>query len=57
MSVVKNWMRAQGLPVDRVWQDIEDCIIKTLFSAEPMLKHNYRTCFPNHINGSGCFEV
>lgn len=50
-------MRAQGLPVDRVWQDIEDCIIKTLFSAEPMLKHNYRTCFPNHINGSGCFEV
>jgi len=31
--------------------------VKTLISAHPILKHNYRTCFPNHIRGSACFEI
>ena len=35
----------------------QDSIIKTLISAHPILKHNYRTCFPNHNKGSGCFEI
>lgn len=40
-----------------LWEDIEDIIIKTLISAHPVLKHNYRTCFPNHITGCACFEI
>ena len=32
-------------------------MIKTLISAHPILKHNYRTCFPNHNKGSACFEI
>lgn len=32
-------------------------IIKTLITAHPILKHNYRTCFPNHNKGSACFEI
>lgn len=32
-------------------------IIKTLIAAHPILKHNYRTCFPNHNKGSACFEI
>jgi len=35
----------------------QDVVIKTLISAHPILKHNYRTCFPNHIRGSACFEI
>lgn len=31
--------------------------LQTIFSADTMLKHNYRTCFPHHVNGSGCFEI
>lgn len=32
-------------------------IIKTLISIHPILKHNYRSCFPNHNRGSACFEI
>ena len=32
-------------------------IIKTILSADLVLKHGYKTCFPNHVNGSGCFEI
>uniref|UniRef100_A0A3B3ZJ22 Tubulin tyrosine ligase-like family, member 6 n=1 Tax=Periophthalmus magnuspinnatus TaxID=409849 RepID=A0A3B3ZJ22_9GOBI len=41
----------------KMWNDIEDVIIKVLISAHPILKHNYHTCFPNHTNGSACFEI
>lgn len=40
-----------------MWADIDDVIIKTLISAHSILKHNYRTCFPNHVKGSACFEI
>ena len=36
---------------------MEDVIIKTLLSADAVLKHNYRTCFPNRFVSSACFEV
>nr|XP_040032835.1 tubulin polyglutamylase ttll6 isoform X1 [Gasterosteus aculeatus aculeatus] len=42
---------------DKMWDDIEDVIVKTLISAHPTLKHNYHTCFPNHTTGSACFEI
>ncbi|KAK6470150.1 tubulin polyglutamylase ttll6-like [Huso huso] len=41
----------------KLWMDIDDVIIKTLISAHPVLKHNYHTCFPNHVTGSACFEI
>uniref|UniRef100_A0A0R3WFE9 Uncharacterized protein n=1 Tax=Taenia asiatica TaxID=60517 RepID=A0A0R3WFE9_TAEAS len=28
-----------------------------LMSGLPVLRHNYRTCFPNHIETSACFEI
>ena len=36
---------------------IQDVIIKTLIAADPILKHNYRSTFPNHTRGSACFEI
>ncbi|XP_061612382.1 tubulin polyglutamylase ttll6 isoform X2 [Phyllopteryx taeniolatus] len=41
----------------KLWGDIEDLIIKTLIVVQPVLKHNYRTCFPNHAAASVCFEI
>lgn len=37
--------------------NFQDVIIKTLIAAHPILKHNYRSCFPNHSKGSACFEI
>uniref|UniRef100_A0A8B9PU60 Tubulin polyglutamylase TTLL13 n=1 Tax=Apteryx owenii TaxID=8824 RepID=A0A8B9PU60_APTOW len=41
----------------KLWEDIEDIVIKTLISAHPVVKHNYQSCFPNHTTGCACFEI
>ncbi|XP_077989048.1 tubulin polyglutamylase ttll6-like isoform X1 [Glandiceps talaboti] len=57
ITTVNKWFEDNGYDCNKIWKDIEDCIIKTLISAHPILKHNYRTCFPNHMKGSACFEI
>ncbi|XP_061451873.1 tubulin polyglutamylase TTLL13 isoform X2 [Rhineura floridana] len=57
LSTLNTWMREHSYNMDELWRDIEDIIIKTLIAAHPVLKHNYRTCFPNHISGCACFEI
>ncbi|XP_046559027.1 LOW QUALITY PROTEIN: tubulin polyglutamylase ttll6-like [Haliotis rubra] len=57
ISTINRYMREKGYDVDKMWNDIDDVIIKTVISAHSVLKHNYRTCFPNHVKGSACFEI
>nr|XP_034325490.1 uncharacterized protein LOC105344081 isoform X24 [Crassostrea gigas] len=57
ISTINRYLRDKGYDVDKMWADIDDVIIKTLISAHSILKHNYRTCFPNHVKGSACFEI
>ncbi|XP_075714251.1 tubulin polyglutamylase TTLL13 isoform X2 [Rhinoderma darwinii] len=57
LSTLWTWLGNNKYNPAKLWEDIEDVIIKTLISAHPILKHNYRTCFPNHIAGSACFEI
>eukprot|EP00002_Diphylleia_rotans_P023611 TRINITY_DN4646_c0_g2_i5.p1 TRINITY_DN4646_c0_g2~~TRINITY_DN4646_c0_g2_i5.p1 ORF type:complete len:914 (-),score=170.44 TRINITY_DN4646_c0_g2_i5:137-2878(-) len=35
----------------------QDIIIKTLICIQPMLAHVYRTCVPDGMEGSACFEL
>ncbi|XP_063301721.1 tubulin polyglutamylase TTLL13 [Pelobates fuscus] len=57
LSTLNSWLEKNCYDTSKLWGDIEDVIIKTLVSAHPILKHNYRTCFPNHVAGSACFEI
>eukprot|EP00731_Ephydatia_muelleri_P016718 Em0009g1142a len=57
LSSVNKWLEENGYDIQKLWQSIEDVIIKTIISAHPVLKHNYRSCFPDHNQGSACFEV
>ncbi|XP_056022276.1 tubulin polyglutamylase ttll6-like isoform X20 [Ostrea edulis] len=57
ISTINRYLRDKGYDVDKMWADIDDVITKTLISAHSILKHNYRTCFPNHVKGSACFEI
>lgn len=57
LSVINKWFVENGYDIVKIWNSINDVIIKTLIAAHPILKHNYRTCFPNHIRGSACFEI
>ena len=57
ISHLNKWFEENGYNKEKIWADIEDVIIKTLIVSHPTLKHNYRTCFPNHNRGSACFEI
>lgn len=57
ISTINRWLKKNGFDVDKMWNDIDDVIIKVLLSAHAVLKHNYRTCFANHYKGSACFEI
>ncbi|XP_069078760.1 tubulin polyglutamylase TTLL13 isoform X1 [Pleurodeles waltl] len=57
LSTLNEWLKDHNYDTDKIWEDIEDVVIKTLIAAHPILKHNYRTCFPNHVAGSACFEI
>ena len=52
-----KYLDQHGYNVEKIWEDIDDVVTKTLISAHSVLKHNYRTCFPNHVRGSACFEI
>ena len=43
--------------VEPLWEGIKAIIIKTLISAQPQLSHTYRSCQPDDLENSLCFEV
>ncbi|KFZ48222.1 Tubulin polyglutamylase TTLL13, partial [Antrostomus carolinensis] len=57
LSTLNAWMIDNSYNTTKLWEDIEDIIIKTLISAHPVVKHNYQSCFPNHTSGCACFEI
>ncbi|XP_041829129.1 tubulin polyglutamylase ttll6 isoform X2 [Melanotaenia boesemani] len=57
LSSLNKHLESIDCNTEKMWNDIEDIIIKTLISAHPILKHNYHTCFPNHTSASACFEI
>ncbi|XP_041370181.1 tubulin polyglutamylase ttll6-like isoform X2 [Gigantopelta aegis] len=57
ITTVNKYLQDKGFNVEKMWSDIDDVIVKTCISAHSVLKHNYRTCFPNHVKGSACFEI
>ncbi|XP_050568987.1 tubulin polyglutamylase TTLL13 [Cygnus atratus] len=57
LSTLNAWMMDNSYNTTKLWEDIEDIIIKTLISAHPVVKHNYQSCFPNHATGCACFEI
>ncbi|XP_069884382.1 tubulin polyglutamylase TTLL6 isoform X3 [Dipodomys merriami] len=57
LSTFNMYMKNKGYDVEQIWKSIEDVIIKTLISAQPVIKHNYHSCFPSHTLNSACFEI
>ncbi|NXX18887.1 TTL13 polyglutamylase, partial [Podargus strigoides] len=57
LSTLNAWMAENSYNTTKLWEDIEDIIIKTLISAHPVVKHHYQTCFPSHTTGCACFEI
>ena len=50
-------LAAQGRDVEALQREIEDIVIKTLCSVQPSLSHYYRSCQPEDLANSMCFEL
>ncbi|KAM6235129.1 tubulin polyglutamylase TTLL13-like [Porphyrio hochstetteri] len=57
LSSLFAWMTENSFNMAKLWEDIEDLVIKTLIAAHPIVKHLYRSCFPYHVTGSVCFGL
>ncbi|KAF7705314.1 tubulin polyglutamylase ttll6 isoform X3 [Silurus meridionalis] len=57
LSVFNTYLESMGYDAKKVWENIDDVIIKTLISAHSILKHNYHACFPSHTSSNACFEI
>uniref|UniRef100_A0A0X3PV47 Tubulin polyglutamylase ttll6 n=2 Tax=Schistocephalus solidus TaxID=70667 RepID=A0A0X3PV47_SCHSO len=57
ITTVNCWLIEHGYDIDKIWEDIDDVIIKVLMSGLSVLRHNYKTCFPQHVETSACFEI
>ncbi|KAF5305589.1 hypothetical protein FQA39_LY01680 [Lamprigera yunnana] len=57
LSWFGNYLRTLGHDVEKLWQRIDDLIIKTIICSWPVLKHSYMACFPNHDVVPACCEL
>ena len=53
----RTWMTEQGHDFEAVWQQIEELVVLSLLSVQPLLQMNYRTAFPATNDGFSCFEL
>ena len=50
-------LKDRGHDVERLKEEIEDIVAKTLCCVQPTLKYNYRSAQPGDVGGSMCFEL
>ena len=52
-----KYIESMGFDSKEVIHNIKDIILKTIISVQPMLAHTYRSCQPDDVENSMCFEV
>ncbi|GAX78290.1 hypothetical protein CEUSTIGMA_g5732.t1 [Chlamydomonas eustigma] len=57
LKQLEEHIRAEGYDWTSVWQAIQQLIIKSLISVQPLLKNNYRSVMPIDNDGFSCFEI
>lgn len=56
------WLRlvaacTQGHDWSAIWERIQQLIVKSLISVQPILRNNYRSVLPPDNDGFSCFEI
>lgn len=54
MRYLKN---VKGEDTETLWDNIKDIIVKTLIAGHPTLNHVYKSCQPDDLENSLCFEI
>lgn len=57
LSYVLKYIDELGYSSTEVLDRIKDVILKCLCAVQPMLAHTYRSCQPDDVENSMCFEI
>lgn len=57
ITTLSNWLRTEGYDEKKIWNEIDDVIIKTIILAYPFVNRTYQTCFSGHKYTPACFEI
>ncbi|XP_060846125.1 tubulin polyglutamylase TTLL6-like [Rhopalosiphum padi] len=57
ITTLNNWLHAEGYDEKKIWNEIDDVIIKTIILAYPFVNRSYQTCFSSHKYMPACFEI
>jgi tubulin polyglutamylase TTLL6/13 len=57
ITAVFKQMAESGSDIVKILAQINDIIIKTVISGQPELAHLYRSCQPDDVENSMCFEI
>ena len=52
-----EYLASKGFNIQSLKSKIDDYIIKTLCSIQPTLSHHYKSCQPEELSNSMCFEL
>eukprot|EP00102_Acyrthosiphon_pisum_P003478 XP_001946028.2 PREDICTED: tubulin polyglutamylase TTLL6-like isoform X1 [Acyrthosiphon pisum] len=57
ITALGDWLHTEGYDVKKIWNEIDDVIIKTMILAYPFVNRSYQTCFSDHKYTPPCFEI
>ena len=57
LDAILKILEAQGCDKDKIMRLIKDIIVKTLIVGQPFLSHLYRSCQPENLDNSICFQI
>ena len=57
ISSLFAWLKQNGFPTERIWQQIRALIVKTLLAVQPHLNHVYHSLLGDDNVGFSCFEI
>ena len=52
-----NILEACGADKAKLMREIKDIIVKTMATSQPYLAHLYRSCQPEDLDNSMCFQI
>lgn len=57
LSAIYTYLRKRGVNIEKVKEQIDKVIVKTLLVGEPMLKHTYNLSRSNENLDDVCFQI
>lgn len=57
LNAILKILEVCGADREKLYTEIKEIVVKTVTSAQPYLLHLYRSCQPEDLEGSMCFQI